>query len=143
MSSGSDPPPIPRLPHGLISYGPDANCTLDICPVEWSALSYQPSLAASGVFISLFGITMVIHIVQGIGWKTWGFMTCMVLGCLDEIIGYAGRIILQRNPFSFSGFLMDMSKFTTSSDFVGYWGGLTPVQFASPRLRSSIVLLSM
>src|SRR3569833_2786600 len=106
MSSGSDPPPIPRLPHGLISYGPDANCTLDICPVEWSALSYQPSLAASGVFISLFGITMVIHIVQGIGWKTWGFMTCMVLGCLEEIFGFVGRFFLFWFFFSFSVFLL-------------------------------------
>ncbi|KAK1764346.1 parasitic phase-specific protein psp-1 [Phialemonium atrogriseum] len=105
------------LPDGLISYGPDSNCTLELCPVEWSALQYRPSLAASGIFIGLFATTMIIHIVEGIRWQTWGFMACMILGCLDEIIGYVGRIVLHGNPFSFSGFFVNIFCIATAPLF--------------------------
>lgn len=98
------------LPNNLIAYGPDTNCTLDLCPVSSSALTYQPSLAAGGTFISLFALAMVIHIAQGLHWKTWGFMLAMLLGCVDEILGYSGRIFLHSNPFSFGGFLLNQSK---------------------------------
>ncbi|KKY26438.1 putative parasitic phase-specific protein psp-1 [Phaeomoniella chlamydospora] len=40
----------------LIAYGPDANCTLELCPVTDSVYQYRPSLSASGTFIALFGI---------------------------------------------------------------------------------------
>jgi hypothetical protein len=98
------------LPDDLIAYGPDTNCTLALCPVTSSALTYRPSLAASGTFIGLFALTMIIHIVQGIHWKMWGFMVAMILGCVDEILGYSGRIMLYYNPFSFTGFLISSSK---------------------------------
>src|SRR4051794_22073974 len=114
MNATTPPEETYRLPHGLIAYGPNANCTLELCEVEWSVLAYQPSLGASGAFIALFGLAMIAHIVQGIRWKTWSFMVCMVLGCIDEIIGYGGRIILNPNPFSFAGFLMDMSAFSAA-----------------------------
>ncbi|KAH8891982.1 rta1 domain protein, partial [Thozetella sp. PMI_491] len=104
-------------PDGLIAYGSDANCTLDICPVEWSVVGYRPSLAASGVFIALFSITMILHLLQGALWRTWSFTVCIILGCLDEIIGYAGRIILYSNPFSFNGFLIEIICLTTAPVF--------------------------
>jgi len=34
----------------------------------------------------------------------------MVLGCLDEMMGYVGRMILNGNPFSFAGFLMQIGE---------------------------------
>jgi hypothetical protein len=99
-----------RLPHGLIAYGPNANCTLEICEVEWAILGYQPAFSASGAFIAFFAIAMLIHIALGIKWKTWTFMTLMVIGCIDEIIGYVGRIMLNTNPFHFGAFMMEISK---------------------------------
>jgi len=99
-----------QLPDGLIAYGPDTNCTLELCPVEWSILGYEPSLAANGAFIALFAIAMVFHIIEGIWWRQWWFMICMVLGCLDEMMGYVGRMILNGNPFSFAGFLMQIGE---------------------------------
>ena len=91
-----------------VVYGPNANCTLALCPVEWSVLAYQPSIPASAVFIALFGISMFIHIFQGIRWRTISFAICMTLGCIDELIGYAGRILLHDNPFSFNGFIIQI-----------------------------------
>jgi len=101
---------IRDLPNGLISYGPDENCTLSNCPVEASLYTYRPALGANGTFIALFAICMALHIWQGIRWREWGFMSAMVIGCLSEIIGYAGRIMLYYNPFSFPGFLIQISK---------------------------------
>lgn len=137
-----------QLPNGtwVIPYGPDANCTLAICPVDWSVLNYRPSLGASGAFIGLFTLAMIIHIIQGIRWREWSFMTCIVLGCVDEIIGYAGRIILQQNPFSFAGFLIQISMSRMQRSL----GGMEPIwseadlelQFASLRPPSFFALLS-
>jgi len=93
-----------QLPDGLVSYGPDTNCTLALCPVEWSVLAYRPSLVANGVFVGMFSIAMILHIVQGVHHRTWSFMVCMAVGCVDEIIGYSGRLMLHENPFSFAGF---------------------------------------
>ncbi|CAK7266886.1 hypothetical protein SEPCBS57363_002318 [Sporothrix epigloea] len=107
------------LPDGLIAYGPDANCTLAICPVEWSILNYQPSIAASAVFIALFAIAIVVHAYEGFRWRqTLGsFAVPMILGLIDEIIGYIGRIIMHGNPFSFNGFLIQIICITTGPVF--------------------------
>jgi len=98
------------LPDGLISYGPDTNCTIALCRIDKSALVYRPSIAANGTFISLFSFAVILQIAQGVHWKTWGFMIAMLLGCIEEIIGYAGRLMLYNNPFSFGGFLLNQSK---------------------------------
>ncbi len=107
------------LPNGYVSYGSHANCTLAVCPVEWSILTYQPSIPASAVFIALFTIGLAIHAYEGIRWRhTLGpFAVPIILGCIDEIIGYAGRIIMHDNPFSFAGFLMQISMFSMLTFF--------------------------
>lgn len=97
-----------KLPHNLISFGPDANCTLDICPLEASLLQYRPSLPVNSLFIAIFGFTTVAHLVQGFRTRSWGFMASIVCGNLLEIVGYVGRILLHDNPFLFSGFVMQI-----------------------------------
>ncbi|CAK7223681.1 hypothetical protein SCUCBS95973_005262 [Sporothrix curviconia] len=108
-----------ELPDGLIAYGSDANCTLAICPVEWSILRYQPSIPANAVFIALFAIALVIHLYEGIRWRSTlrNFAIPMALGLIDEIIGYIGRIIMHGNPFSFNGFLIQIICITTAPVF--------------------------
>ncbi|KAI0103096.1 RTA1-domain-containing protein [Hypoxylon sp. NC0597] len=92
----------------LIPFGPGATCTLDTCPLEWSVLEYRPSLGANIAFICIFGILMLAHTALGVLWKSWWFLGCMGVGCLTEILGYGGRIMLYYNPFSFSGFMMQI-----------------------------------
>ena len=96
-------------PYNYVSYGPDANCTLSVCPVELSVYKYVPNLAANICFIVFFGITGAIHLYQGLRWKTWSFMISVVTGCVCELIGYGGRIMLHNDPFSFNGFLIQIS----------------------------------
>lgn len=33
----------------------------------------------------------------------------MILGCLHEVIGYVGRIVMWNNPWSFAGFIIQIS----------------------------------
>ncbi|KAF4892832.1 Glutamyl-tRNA(Gln) amidotransferase subunit A [Colletotrichum viniferum] len=106
-----------RLPDGLIAFGPNANCTLELCPIEWSILQYRPSVPASAIFISLFAIALVGHAIQGIRSRTWGFMGSMISGCILEIVGYIGRLLIYDNPFNFEGFLMQIVCITVAPVF--------------------------
>jgi hypothetical protein len=97
-------------PNGLIAFGPQANCTLDLCPLEWSIFQYQPSIGANAAFIAIFGLLLFLHLAQGVWYKAWGYMGCMLAGCILQIIGYAGRIMLHDNPFDFNAFLIQISE---------------------------------
>ena len=96
-------------PQNYVVYGPDANCTLALCPAEASVYQYRPSLAVNTLFLVIFGLALIIHASLGLRYRTWAFATAMILGCVAEIIGYGGRIFLWQNPFSFDGFLMQIS----------------------------------
>lgn len=104
-------------PNGLIVFGPDANCTLELCPIEWSVYQYRPSLAANIIFMILYALAMAVHIYLGIRWRQKFFMIFMIFGCLFEIIGYAGRIILYNNPFLFAGFMLQIVFVTSGPVF--------------------------
>jgi hypothetical protein len=103
--------PTHITPSGLVGFGREANCTLDLCSVEYSVFQYVPSLAANSIFIALFVISGSIHLYQGIRSKQWFYMTAAIIGCITEVIGYIGRILLHTNPFDFNDFLIQVSKF--------------------------------
>jgi hypothetical protein len=108
-----------QLPNGTFWYagGDNVNCTVECCPVELSVYGYRPSLAASGAMIALYGICMLFQIVAGIRYKTWWFMACMVAGCIDEILGYVGRILYWQNPWNDAGFIMQIVLVTIGPVF--------------------------
>lgn len=101
----------------FVTFGPDANCTLALCPVEASIQSYRPALAVQIAFIALFGVSTLIHLAQGIRYRTWFFASMMAVGCIGEMIGYGGRILLYKNPFSFDGFIIQICCITISPVF--------------------------
>ncbi|KAL8753791.1 MAG: hypothetical protein Q9184_005317 [Pyrenodesmia sp. 2 TL-2023] len=70
-----------------VVFGPDANCTLALCPAELSVYQYQPTLAGNVCFLVFFGVAMIAHIVIGLKWRTWFFVFCMFWGCVSEMIG--------------------------------------------------------
>jgi hypothetical protein len=86
-------------------------CTLDTCGIEASIFKYRPSLAANSTLIALFGVSLLIHAYQGIKWRSYAFSSCMVAGCITEMIGYGGRLIMYNDPFEFSGFIMQIGKY--------------------------------
>jgi hypothetical protein len=98
-------------PKHWIFYGPQENCTLALCPAKYSVYEYRPSLAANVSFIVLFGISLAIHLYQGFRWHKWAFVIAIFWGCVCEIVGYGGRVMLWINPFSFPGFLSQIGEF--------------------------------
>ncbi|SPQ24693.1 6e80bec3-ca3f-4ba2-afb5-8579566786a1 [Thermothielavioides terrestris] len=104
---------VPKPPPYVVVFGPHANCTLDICPVELSVYGYRPSLAANTTFIALYALSAVIHTYLGIRWKQWWFMGCMLLAAASAIIGYIGRVMMYYNPFNFSAFMLQIICVTT------------------------------
>ncbi|KAI0913004.1 parasitic phase-specific protein PSP-1 [Ustulina deusta] len=92
----------------IIPFGPDATCTLELCPIEYSIFQYRPSLAANTTFIVLHFILMLIHLGLGLRLKNWWFSGATMTGCVFNIIGYGARVLLWQNPFSFTGFLLQI-----------------------------------
>ncbi|KAI0455384.1 parasitic phase-specific protein PSP-1 [Xylaria acuta] len=101
MNSTTDQIPI-------IPFGPDATCTLELCPIEYSIFQYQPSLAANIAFIVLHFVLMLIHLGLGLRLGNWWFSGGTIAGCVSNIIGYGARVLLWQNPFSFAGFLLQI-----------------------------------
>lgn len=109
-------------PDYLVVYGPHANCTLDLCPIAWSVYKYRPSLPGNIAFLVLFALAMATHVCLGVRWRSWWFMAWMIQGCFSEMIGYVGRIILYKNPFSFAGFIVQIIFITSGP--VWYTGAI-------------------
>jgi RTA1 like protein len=105
-----DNTPYYTTPGGVVyaAGGDNSNCTISVCPVELSVYGYQPSVPFSALMIALYGLCLIVQSVLGWRYKAWGFAAAMVLGCIDEIIGYAGRILYHDNPWGQAGFIIQI-----------------------------------
>jgi hypothetical protein len=52
---------------------------------------------------------LFIHLGLGFRFKSWWYSGCMIAGCASNIAGYGARVLLWSNPFSFIGFLIQIS----------------------------------
>ncbi|KIX95282.1 uncharacterized protein Z520_09199 [Fonsecaea multimorphosa CBS 102226] len=87
-------------------YLPLANCTevTPRCPVEHSIYGYYPSIGANAFFVAFFAMCGALQLLFGIRYKTWTYLIAMLLACVDQSLGYIGRVILHSNPFNSVGF---------------------------------------
>jgi len=67
-----------------MTYWNSIDCDLDKCPLEASFWDYRPSLALNCLLIALFSLSLVVHLGQGIRYKTWGFLISMFFGCVGK-----------------------------------------------------------
>jgi hypothetical protein len=74
------------------------------CPVSGTLYGYYPNFGANVFFAALFGILLVAQIIIGTWKKTWTFMLAVGLGIFGEMVGYIGRLIMHKNPWSQTGF---------------------------------------
>lgn len=74
------------------------------CPVERSIYGYYPSIGANAFFVALFAMCGALQLLFGIRYKTWTYLIAMVLACIDQALGYVGRVLLNSNPFDTVGF---------------------------------------
>jgi hypothetical protein len=85
---------------------PPTTCTIETCPRSDSFLNYAPNLAGNVLYLAIFAGLLIAQTGLGIFYKTWGFIYGMFCGLLLEVIGYAGRLILRKNPFLIGNFLL-------------------------------------
>ncbi|CAN8097136.1 unnamed protein product [Discula destructiva] len=98
-------------------FGPHANCTLELCSPTWSVYGYRPSLGANLAFSCIFCAALLAHLAIGVRRKTWTFLACMVCGCLDATLGYAGRIWMFHDLWNFDAFIIQVVCLTTAPVF--------------------------
>lgn len=89
-----------------VTSNPFANCTgiTPECPVAFSPLTYQPSLAANAIFFIIFVVCALAQLVLGIRYRTWSYMVAVFIGTVLELLGYLGRLRLHTNPFDSGAF---------------------------------------
>ena len=118
------PPPAPEF---CTEVGPE-------CPVGGTILGYYPNLAVNVFFAAFFGLFALLQLALCIKYKTWmysvstrwmrwGNLSDMLqiaisLGCLCELMGYVGRIMMHNNPFSTEGFEMQICCVIIAPAFV-------------------------
>ncbi|KAL3457023.1 RTA1 like protein-domain-containing protein [Aspergillus heterothallicus] len=87
------------------------------CPVEGTIYGYSPDLAANAAFCAIFSICCLVQFIQMVKWRLWFFGVAMMLGCFCEAVGYIGRILLHNNPYSSTGFEIQICTLTMGPAF--------------------------
>lgn len=59
----------------------DLLCTLTTCDLTLAHFDYLPSLAGNALYAALFAGCLVVQLVLGIRYRSWGFMTAAVRIC--------------------------------------------------------------
>ena len=117
---------IPGVAPSLLAE-PDL-CTLQTCPLVLAHVQYVPSLAGNALYLSIFGLALVIQIGLGYYYRTWGYLAAMFDGIVLEILGYVARVQMHYNPFSRSPFLMYASVLPATQDsFANLFAGILSV----------------
>ncbi|KAJ3543828.1 hypothetical protein NM688_g5816 [Phlebia brevispora] len=53
---------------------------------------YTPSTSTSLIFVTLFSITTLLHLIQLVKYRLWWLIPTILLGGVGEIIGWSGRV---------------------------------------------------
>lgn len=71
----------------------------------FGTVSYVPTLAGNALYLAIFVAILLVQITQGIIYRTWSYMICMIFGLVLEGIGYGSRIGMHLNPWDSNPFL--------------------------------------
>lgn len=96
------------------------NCTAinAECTIEGTLYGYYPSLGANAFFVAFFALCLILQLSFGIWAKTWTYMIALTLGCVAEAVGYAGRVMMNNDPFSEVGFNLQICLLIIAPAFV-------------------------
>ncbi|PVH71669.1 RTA1-domain-containing protein [Cadophora sp. DSE1049] len=93
-------------------------CTLRTCDLSLGQLEYLPSVWGNAIFVGIFGLLIAIQLYLGIKYKTWGFMTGLILGTVLETVGYVVRILLHYSIFDKDYFILYLIFLTIAPAFI-------------------------
>ncbi|KAA8624448.1 hypothetical protein A1F94_012106 [Pyrenophora tritici-repentis] len=88
------------------------------CPVHATLYGYRPNLGANAFLCALFGTLFLASLVIGVLSKTWTYTAALAVGTFLEAAGYAGRVIMNGNPWSESGFKLQICCLVLGPSFV-------------------------
>ncbi|KAH0289022.1 RTA1-domain-containing protein [Aureobasidium namibiae CBS 147.97] len=88
------------------------------CPVEATTYGYRPNLGGDIFFCVVFGILFLAQLFLGIKARLKGFTFAVVIGCFGECVGYIGRLIMHNNPWSQTGFKIQIVCLILSPSFL-------------------------
>ncbi|QIW99415.1 hypothetical protein AMS68_004933 [Peltaster fructicola] len=69
------------------------------CPLEATTYGYYPNLAGNTILCVVFGLCLILQVAFSIRGRTWTWMVCLSCGCLFEVLGYIGRLLMHQNPW--------------------------------------------
>lgn len=81
-----------------------------------TSYGYIPTLGAGIAYCTLFGISMILHTIQ-FTWKRQWWASVFSIGCLVEVIGWAGRTWSSKCPYNTTAFLMQISTLIIAPTF--------------------------
>jgi hypothetical protein len=88
------------------------------CPVYATLYGYYPNLGANAFLCALFALLCIASIVIGVMSRTWTYTAALAVGTFLEAAGYAGRVIMNNNPWSESGFKLQICCLVLGPSFV-------------------------
>ncbi|CZS96236.1 hypothetical protein WAI453_009831 [Rhynchosporium graminicola] len=98
------------------------DCTFETCSVKQSVYGYLPNKPVTIILIVLFGMSMLMHIFQGVKSRSWTFVVALGIGCFGESVGYVGRVLLRDDPWSRAYLGIQLVCLTVSPAFIA--GGI-------------------
>lgn len=88
------------------------------CPVTATLYGYTPVMGVNAFLCAVFGVCFISTIVIGVMTKTWTYTLALGIGTFLEMAGYVGRIIMNGNPWSESGFKLQICCLVLGPSFV-------------------------
>ncbi|KAL6711495.1 hypothetical protein ACN47E_004429 [Coniothyrium glycines] len=88
------------------------------CPVNATLYGYRPNMGANAFLCAVFGICFIATLVIGIMTKTWTYTLALGIGTFLECAGYVGRVMMHSNPWTESGFKLQICCLVLGPSFV-------------------------
>lgn len=71
----------------------------EFCPIEATLYGYTPTLGATVLFVIIFAINLIITLCLMVYSRLWSFQAWLSVGLIFEVIGYAGRLMMNQDPW--------------------------------------------
>lgn len=90
----------------------------ELCPVEATLFGDYLNTGASAFYAASYGVLLAAQAYLSWRSKTWTFSAWFAVGCVIEMVGWIGRILLSKNPWSFGGFVIQNITLVMGPTFV-------------------------
>ncbi|KAF1919433.1 RTA1 like protein-domain-containing protein [Ampelomyces quisqualis] len=88
------------------------------CLIIATLYGYRPDMGANAFLAALFGVCFIGSVVVGIITKTWTYTLALGIGTFLECAGYVGRILMNGNLWSESGFKLQICALVLGPSFI-------------------------